>query len=78
MILGRRVASSTKQKAQCHQSPFREANQWTGNTSSMRAKTPDRILENMDFVVPELLEAPAADRPAMLENITEVLTRRLL
>jgi hypothetical protein len=44
----------------------------------MRAKAPDRILENMDFVVPELLEAATADRPAMLESIAEVLTRRLL
>ena len=34
----------------------------------------DKIPENIDFVVQELLEAPEADRPAMLENIAKPLT----
>jgi hypothetical protein len=38
----------------------------------------DKIPENIDFVAQELLEAPEADRPAMLENIAKALTRRLL
>ena len=42
------------------------------------AIAPDKILENVDFVVKELLEAPAPDRPAMLENIAKALTKRLL
>jgi hypothetical protein len=45
----------------------------------MRAKaSPDRILKDMDFIVRELLEAPAIERPAMLEKIAKALTRRLL
>jgi hypothetical protein len=39
---------------------------------------PDKIPENIDFAAQELLEAPAADRPAMLEGIVKVITRRLL
>ena len=42
------------------------------------ARAPDQILENVDFVVQELLEAPADQRPAMLEGIAKALTRRLL
>ena len=38
----------------------------------------DKIPENVDFVVEELLVAPAEDRSAMLENIAKALTRRLL
>jgi hypothetical protein len=38
----------------------------------------DKVPENIDFVATELLEAPEADRPAMLENIAKALTRRLL
>ena len=39
---------------------------------------PDKIPENIEFVVEELLEAPADQRPAMLEEIAKALTRRLL
>jgi hypothetical protein len=39
---------------------------------------PDKIPENIEFVVRELLEAPADQRPAMLEQIAISLTRRLL
>jgi hypothetical protein len=39
---------------------------------------PDRIAENIDFAAQELLEAPADERPAMLEQIAKSLTRRLL
>jgi hypothetical protein len=39
---------------------------------------PDKIPENIGFVVRELLEAPADQRPAMLEQIAISLTRRLL
>jgi hypothetical protein len=38
----------------------------------------DKIPENIDFAAQELLEAPADQRPAMLENIAKALTRRLL
>ena len=38
----------------------------------------DRIPENIDFAAAELLEAPADQRPAMLEQIAKALTRRLL
>jgi hypothetical protein len=38
----------------------------------------DKIPENIDFVAQELLEVPADERPAMLENIAKALTRRLL
>jgi hypothetical protein len=41
-------------------------------------RSPDKILENIDFAAQELLESPAADRPAMLEGIAKALTRRLL
>ena len=39
---------------------------------------PDKILENVDFVVKELLEAPADERLVLLENVAKALTRRLL
>jgi hypothetical protein len=39
---------------------------------------PDQIPENADFAAQEMLEAPAVQRPAMLENIAKALTRRLL
>jgi hypothetical protein len=39
---------------------------------------PNRIPENIEFAAQELLEAPADQQPAMLENIAKVLTRRLL
>ena len=42
------------------------------------ALAPDKIPENIEFVVEELLEAPADQRPAMLEEIAKALTRRLL
>ena len=42
------------------------------------ALAPDKIPENIEFVVEELLEAPADQRPAMLEEIPKALTRRLL
>jgi hypothetical protein len=34
-------------------------------------KAPDMIPENIDFAARELLEAPEADRPAMLEGIAK-------
>jgi hypothetical protein len=37
----------------------------------------DKIPDNIEFAAQELLEAPAADRPAMLD-IAKALTRRLL
>jgi hypothetical protein len=40
--------------------------------------SPDQIPENIDFAAQELFEAPADQRPAMLENIAKALTRRLL
>jgi hypothetical protein len=46
--------------------------------SSLMPIAPDRITENVDFSAQELLEAPAADRSAMLEGIAKALTRRLL
>jgi hypothetical protein len=39
---------------------------------------PDEVPENIDFATQELLEAPEADRSAMLEGIAKALTRRLL
>jgi hypothetical protein len=39
---------------------------------------PDTIPQNIDFAAQELLEAPADQRPAMLESIAKALTRRLL
>jgi hypothetical protein len=39
---------------------------------------PDKIPENIEFVVRELLEAPPDERPAMLEQIAISLTRRVL
>ena len=39
---------------------------------------PDTIPHNIDFAAQELLEAPADQRPAMLESIAKALTRRLL
>ena len=42
------------------------------------AAAPDKISENVDFAAQELLDAPASDRPAMLESIAKALTRRLL
>jgi len=41
-------------------------------------RRPDQIPDNIDFAAQELLEAPADQRPAMLENIAKALTRRLL
>jgi hypothetical protein len=38
----------------------------------------DKIPENVEFALQELLEAPADQRPAMLEGIAKALTRRLL
>lgn len=37
-----------------------------------------KIAENIEFVVAELLAAPADRRPAMLEQIAKALTSRLL
>lgn len=34
-------------------------------------RSPDKIPENIDCAAQELLEAPAADRPAMLEEIAK-------
>jgi hypothetical protein len=39
---------------------------------------PDKIPGNIEFAAKELLEAPAYQRPALLENIEKALTRRLL
>jgi hypothetical protein len=39
---------------------------------------PDKIPENIEFVVRELLEAPPDERPEMLEQIAISLTRRVL
>ena len=39
---------------------------------------PDKIPENIEFVIRELLEAPPDQRPAMLEQIAICLTRRVL
>jgi hypothetical protein len=39
---------------------------------------PDEIPENIHYVAQELLEAPATDRPALLEDIANALTKRLL
>lgn len=39
---------------------------------------PDKIPDNIEFAAQELLEAPADQRPAMLEDIAKALTRRLL
>ena len=41
-------------------------------------RSPDKIPENIEFAAQELLDAPAADRSAMLEKIAKALTRRLL
>jgi hypothetical protein len=41
-------------------------------------RSPDKIPENIEFAAQELLEAPADQRPAMLEGIAKALTRRLL
>ena len=41
-------------------------------------RSPDKIPENIEFAAQELLDAPAADRSSMLENIAKALTRRLL
>jgi hypothetical protein len=41
-------------------------------------KHPDKIAENIDFATQEPLEAPADQRPVLLENIAKALTRRLL
>ena len=41
-------------------------------------RSPDMIPENIDFAAQDLLDAPEADRKAMLENIAKALTRRLL
>jgi hypothetical protein len=41
-------------------------------------RRPDQIPDNIDFAAQELLEAPADQWPAMLENIAKALTRRLL
>ena len=38
----------------------------------------DKIPENIEFVVREILEAPPDERPAMLEQIAISLTRRVL
>ena len=41
-------------------------------------RSPDKIPENIAYAAQELLEAPEADRPVMLENIAKALTGRLL
>jgi hypothetical protein len=41
-------------------------------------RSPDKIPENIEFAAQELLDAPAADRSAMLEKIAKALTKRLL
>ena len=41
-------------------------------------RSPDKIPENIEFAAQELLDALAADRSAMLENIAKAWTRRLL
>jgi hypothetical protein len=41
-------------------------------------RSPDKIPENIEFAAQALLDAPAADRSAMLEKIAKALTRRLL
>jgi hypothetical protein len=46
--------------------------------SSLMPTAPNKIPENIDFAAQEMREAPAADRPAMLEGIAKALTRRLL
>ena len=38
----------------------------------------DKLSDNIDSAVKELLGASEADRPAMLENVAKALTRRLL
>src|SRR5262245_38004525 len=43
-----------------------------------RRSSPDKIPENIDFAARELLEPPAYQRSAKLENIAKALTRRLL
>ena len=50
----------------------------TTSAESHMAKHPDKIRENIDFAAQELLEAPAEQRPVLLENIAKALTRRLL
>lgn len=42
------------------------------------SRSPDKIPGNIASAAQELLEAPADQRPALLENITKALTRRLL
>jgi hypothetical protein len=42
------------------------------------AAAPDKISDNIEFAAQELIEAPADQRPAMLEGIAKALTRRLL
>jgi hypothetical protein len=44
----------------------------------MMPKAPDKIPENIYYAAQELLDAPADQRPAMLEEIAKALTRRLL
>jgi hypothetical protein len=39
---------------------------------------PDKIPANIEFAAQELREAPADQRPVLLENIAKALTRRLL
>jgi hypothetical protein len=41
-------------------------------------RSPDKIPENIEFAARELLDGPADQRSAMLENIAKALTRRLL
>ena len=41
----------------------------TASAESHMTKHPDKIRENIDFAAQELLEAPAEQRPAMLENL---------
>jgi hypothetical protein len=50
----------------------------TASAESHMAKHPDKIPENIDFAAQEVLEAPADQRPVLLENIAKALTRRLL
>jgi hypothetical protein len=49
-----------------------------GVTSKPMPRSPDKIPENVDFAAQELLDAPADQRSAMLENIAKALARRLL
>jgi hypothetical protein len=45
---------------------------------NLATRSPDKVPENIEFAVQELLEAPANQRAAMLEGTAKTLTRRLL